>query len=470
VLEALRAQGIAGAKAAAVRVGPTVTTVIVRPPGGPGAARVLRLGEDLRFRLGVGGIMVRRAEGWPGCAAVEVPNERRARVSLRAVLARLRDAKGEMAAPLGVAADGAPLLTDLADWPHGLVAGATGAGKSVFVNAMLVSMLLRYRPDQLRLLLLDPKRVEFGLYRGLPHLARPIVAGIEDAVAALGDAVAEMRRRYAALERAGARKLSEYNARMPVPERLPRLLIVIDEAQALMADKDAAAEVVAASTDLAAMGRAAGVHLLYGTQYPLATVIPSALKANTPTRVALLVPSRVNSQVILDQDGAEALLGAGDMLVCVGGAAEVRRVQSAFVSEDEVRAVVDWWVRQGGADGRDDGDGGWRDGGTDRAPALALLRALAAEVAAQEEGLRSAHVAFVRRGEYVAVRREHAERVLRRMGADPAPVMAAWREAGWLRASGDPMTASVRAPWGARPRMLVLDWAAARPEDGAATG
>jgi S-DNA-T family DNA segregation ATPase FtsK/SpoIIIE len=268
-----------GVETAAVRAGPTVTTVIVRPPGGPGAARVLRLSEDLRFRLGQAGVMVRRAEGWPGCAAVEVPNARRATVSLRAVLARLRDGSGEMLAPLGVSSDGTPLLTDLADWPHGLVAASTGAGKSVFVNAVLVSLLLRYGPERLRLLLLDPKRVEFGLYRGLPHLARPVVAGVEGAVAALQDAVAEMRRRYAALERAGARKLAEYNARMPAAGRPPRLLIVIDEAQALMADKDAAAEVVAASKDLAAMGRAAGVHLLYGTQYPLATVIPSALKA-----------------------------------------------------------------------------------------------------------------------------------------------------------------------------------------------
>ncbi len=470
VLEALHAQGIGDARAAAVRIGPTVTTVIVRPPGGPGAARILRLGEDLRFRLGLGGIMVRRAEGWPGCAAIEVPNARRARVSLRAVLARLRDGSGEMLAPLGVSTDGTPLLTDLADWPHGLVAGTTGGGKSVFVNSVLVSLLLRYRPDQLRLLLLDPKRVELSMYRGLPHLARPIVAGVEGAVAALQDAVAEMRRRYAALERAGARKLSEYNARVPAADRLPRLLIVIDEAQALMVDKDSADEVVAASKDLAAMGRAAGVHLLYCTQYPLATIIPSALKANTPTRVALLVPSRVNSQVILDQEGAEELLGAGDMLVCLGGAAEVRRVQSAFVSEDEVRAVVAWWARRGKDDGGEGADGTTPSAASRQGDPLHLLRALATEVMAQEAGLCSAHVAFVRRGEYIAVRRDHAERVLRRMGAEPAPTMAAWRETGVVRTAGDQLTPPVRAPWGARTRMLVLEWDAVRPEDGPATG
>jgi hypothetical protein len=136
-----------------------------------------------------------------------------------------------------------------------------------------------------------------------------------------------------------------------------------------------------------------------------------------------------------------------------------------------VRAVVDWWARRGGGgDGGDGGRDGGRDGGAEHARALDLLRALAAEVAAQEEGLRSAHVAFVRRGECVAVRREHAERVLRRLGADPEPVMAAWRQAAWLRAAGDPLTAPIRAPWGARPRMLVLEWDAARPEDGAARG
>lgn len=483
VLEALRAQGIAGVEAAAVRVGPTVTTVIVRPPGGPGAVRILRLGEDLRFRLGIGGVMVRRAEGWPGCAAVEVPNERRTTVSLRAVLARLRDATGEMAAPLGVATDGAPLLTDLADWPHGLVAGTTGGGKSVFVNAVLISLLLRYRPDQLRLLLLDPKRVEFGLYRGLPHLARPIVAGVEEAVAALEDAVNDMRRRYAALEQAGARKLTEYNARIPSSSRLPRLLVVIDEAQALMADKETAASVIAASKELAAMGRAAGVHMLYGTQYPLATIIPSALKANTPTRVALLVPSRVNSQVILDQDGAEALLGAGDMLVSLGGAADLRRMQSAFVSEDEVRAVVAWWQQRAaighdgaivGADGSLDGGDGSVDGEAlaQRREALRLLRALAEEVMAQDDALASAHIAFVRRGECIAVRRDHVERVLRRMGADPGAALSQWKAAGWIRRDGENATVVTRTPWLSRARLVVVEWAAVQgePADAAKRG
>jgi DNA segregation ATPase FtsK/SpoIIIE-like protein len=416
--------------------------------------------------------MVRRAEGWPGCAAVEVPNARRATVALRAVLAELRDAGGEMAAPLGVATDGTPAAADIADWPHGLAAGATGAGKSVFVNAVLVSLLLRYSPRRLRLVLIDPKRVEFSLYRGLPHLARPIVVGTDEAVTALEDAVAEMHRRYAALERAGARKLSEYNALAPEDRRLPRLLVVIDEAQALMADKEMAAAVVAASKALAAMGRAAGVHMLYGTQYPLATVIPSALKANTPTRVALLVPSRVNSQVILDQDGAEALLGAGDMLVCVGGGAEVRRLQSAFVSEEEVRAVVAWW--KGHADGGDDG-GAAADDGAPPAPspvpsaregASRLLRALAGEVTAQADALAGAHIAFVRPGELVAVRRDHVERVLRRLDAEPGAVLDQWKAAGWIRCDGDRYTAQVRTPWSSRARMVLVVWDAVRPDDG----
>jgi hypothetical protein len=468
VLAALQAHGVRDVEAVEVRLGPTVTTVIVRPPAGPGAARVLRLAEDLRFRLGMAGVMVRRAEGRPGCAAVEVPSAKRAVVSLRAVLAATRDAGGELVAPLGVAPDGTPLVTDIAEWPHGLVAGATGSGKSVLVNALLVSLLLRYPPERLRLVLIDPKRVELALYRDLPHLARPLVTGAEEAVVALEDAVAEMRRRYALLERAGVRKLPEHSARAPAPLRLPRLLVVIDEAQALMEDQDHAERVVAASKELAAMGRAAGAHLLYGTQYPLASVIPSALKANTPTRIALQVRTRVNSQVILDQDGAEALLGAGDMLACVGGGAELRRAQSPFVSEDEVRAVVGWWA--GRADGGDCGGDGAGGGGAVRGDALELLRGLAAEVVMQEEGLRSAHVAFVRRGEYVAVRREHVERVLRRLGAEPGPVLAAWRQAGWIRTGSDGgMAISLRAPWGTKPRMLVLEWGPACPGPGGGT-
>ena len=346
-------------------------------------------------------------------------------------LGRRREAKADPCGPR------TPVPSDLTDWPHGLVAGATGAGKSVFVNSVLVSLLRRYGPDRPRLVLIDPKRVEFSLYRDLPHLDRPVVTGTEEAVAALEDAVGDMRRRYATLERAGARKLSEYSVKRPATERLPRLRVVIDEAQARMADKETAAAVVAASKELAATGRAAGVHMLCGTQYPLATVIPSALKASTSTRVALLVSSRVNSQVILDQDGAEVLLGARDMLVCVGGGAEVRRMQSAFVLEEEVRAVVGWWRDHGGREGTADGDDG---------------------EASSEDALVSAHIAFVRPGECVAVRRDHVERVLRRMEAESGAVREQWKAAGWVRSDGDNATVVMRTPWLSRARLVVVEW------------
>ena len=464
VLAALQAQGTADARLVATRTGPTVTVVVVRPPNGPAAARILRLTDDLRFRLGEGGLMVRRAAGFPGCAAIEVPNARRSTVSLRAVLAQTRAAEGDLMAPVGVATDGSPLVTDLAAWPHGLVAGATGAGKSVYVHATLVALLLRYSPAELRLVLIDPKRVEFSDYRPLPHLLRLIVVDPAEAVEALEDAVAEMRRRYAALERAGARKLSDYNARVPEAQCLPRLLVVIDEAQAIMQDKENAEQVIAASKDLAAMGRAAGVHLLYGTQHPLVTVIPSALKANTPTRVALQVRTRVNSMVVLDQPGAEALLGAGDMLVCTGGGAEVQRAQSAFISDDGVRAVVRWWAEHGRAtgDGVEGGEDGAGDDGAQavRADALRLLRALVDEAIAQADALASAHIAFVRRGEIVAVRRDHVERVLRRMDAEPGAAIDHWRAEGWIRGDGENATVVMRTPWQSRARMVVVEWTA----------
>ena len=468
VMAALEAQGTTGALVRATLVGPTVTVVVVQPSGGPAAARILRLTDDLRFRLGEAGLMIRRADGFPGCAAIEVPNTRRATVSLRSVLAATRAAAGDLVAPLGVATDGRPVMTDIADWPHGLVAGATGAGKSVYVNATLVALFLRYSPAELRLLLIDPKRVEFIDYHNLPHLLRPVVADAGEAVAALEAAIAEMKRRYQALARVGARKLSEYNAQAPKEERLPRLLIVIDEAQAIMQDKENAQRVVDATKDLAAMGRAAGVHLIYGTQYPLATTIPSALKANTPTRVALQQRAKVNSLVVLDQIGAEALLGAGDMLVCVGGGAELRRAQSAFISAAEVRAVVRWWREHvgsdGAADGGDDapGEASSASSAASSEEALRLLQALAAEVMAAPDALASAHIAFVRPHECIAVRRDHVERVLRRMDAEPGAVLEQWKVAGWIRSDGGGTTVPMRTPWLSRARMVVVEWAAAQ--------
>ena len=468
VLAALEAQGTTGALVRATLVGPTVTVVVVQPSGGPAAARILRLTDDLRFRLGEAGLMIRRADGFPGCAAIEVPNTRRATVALRSVLAATRATGGDLVAPLGVATDGRPVMTDIADWPHGLVAGATGAGKSVYVNATLVALFLRYSPAELRLRPIDPKRVEFIDYHNLPHLLRQVVADAGEAVAALKAAIAEMKRRYQALARVGARKLSEYNARAPKEERLPRLLIVIDEAQAIMQNKDNAQRVVDATKDLAAMGRAAGVHLIYGTQYPLATTIPSALKANTPTRVALQQRAKVNSLVVLDQIGAEALLGAGDMLVCVGGGAELRRAQSAFISAAD-RAVVRRWREHGGSDGAADG-GGDAPGEAPSASlaasseeALRLLRALAEAVMAQADALVSAHIAFVRAGECIAVRRDHVERVLRRMEAEPGAVLDQWKAAGWIRSDGDNATVVMRTPWLSRARLVVVEWDVVQP-------
>ncbi|MGC9022107.1 MAG: DNA translocase FtsK, partial [Dissulfurimicrobium sp.] len=279
------------------------------------------------------------------------------------------------ALPLALGEDiiGKPVVTDLARMPHLLIAGATGTGKSVGLNAMICSMLYRHRPEKLRFLMVDPKRIELSLYDGIPHLLHPVVSEPKDATRALRWVVMEMERRYKLLEEAQARNLDSYNK--IADELLPYLVVIIDELADLM--MVSSKEVESAIARLAQMARAAGIHLLIATQRPSVDVLTGLIKANFPARISFKVSSKVDSRTILDVIGAERLLGMGDMLFLPPGTATLQRIHGAYVSENEIMKIVEHLKAQGqpqydlsvvdAIPGEDDeGDGGgcrpdWQD-------------------------------------------------------------------------------------------------------------
>ena len=345
VLRAMAQAGIEGAEPLDILPGPVVSTIIIRPPSTARAPQILGLEEELRFRTGEAGLRLAKAPGVAGAVAIEVPVGSRASVPLRSVVAsqEIRSAHGDLVAALGVTTRGLPIATDVAAWPHGLVAGQTGGGKSVFINALLISLLLRYPPAGLRLILIDPKRVELSAYRPLPHLLCPPVHTPAQSATAFAWAVEEMLARYDQMTAKGVKKLSDLNRRLAPEGQIPYIIVVVDEAQDLMSDKETKEAVVEASKRLAAMGRASGVHLWYSTQKPIVEVVPTTVKGNLPTRVAFRTVTTAESSVILDQAGAETLLGQGDALIkAVDGT--ITRIQSPFVEDEEVKRVVQWWA------------------------------------------------------------------------------------------------------------------------------
>ncbi|MCU0261763.1 MAG: DNA translocase FtsK [Ilumatobacteraceae bacterium] len=338
-------------------VGPTVTRYELELGVGVKVARVTNLQKDIAYALAA--IDVRILAPIPGRSAigVEVPNHQRQLVSLGDLLTSKEAAEATHPLDVAIGKDiaGRSVFLDLATTPHLLIAGATGAGKSSGINCIITSLLMRTTPDQVRLILIDPKQVEMGQYQRLPHLLTQPVTNPKKAANALGWAVKEMERRYDLLSEVGFRDISGYNAAfdrgelVPEPgstvqyERLPYIVVVVDELNDLM--MVAARDVEDSITRIAQKARAVGVHLIVATQRPSVNVITGVIKANIPARMAFSVSSLMDSRVILDQPGAEKLVGKGDMLL-LSGSSVAQRIQGSWVSEDEVRKVVAHWRRQ----------------------------------------------------------------------------------------------------------------------------
>ena len=325
--------------------GPVITVYEYEPAPGVKISKITALADDLA--LGLKAASVRIVAPIPGKSAVgiEVANREREIVYLRDILASesFRKSKSKLTLALGKDISGKPVVTDLARMPHLLIAGATGTGKSVCLHSMLISLLYKSLPSEVRFLLIDPKRIELSVYDGIPHLLHPVVLEPKMATQALKWAVSEMERRYQLLEEARARNLESFNQESE--EKLPYIVIVVDELADLMVVSSK--EVEMSLTRLAQMARASGIHLLLATQRPSVDVLTGIIKANFPARISFQVSSRTDSRTILDTGGAERLLGAGDMLFLPPGTSKLQRIHGAFISEKEVRRVVEFWKAQG---------------------------------------------------------------------------------------------------------------------------
>jgi S-DNA-T family DNA segregation ATPase FtsK/SpoIIIE len=355
--DALAAHGVE-TRLVGTTVGPTVTRYELALGPGVKVARVTALHKDIAYAMASPDVRILAPIPGRSAIGVEVPNKQRQLVSLGDILLseEARRATHPLEVGLGRDIAGRPVMVNLAEMPHILIAGATGAGKSSCINTVLTSILARGTPDQVRLILVDPKRVELGQYNGLPHLLTQVVVNPKKAANALQWAVHEMERRYDLLAEVGVRDISGYNAAYdrgdlePEPgsdrahERLPFILVVVDELNDLM--MVAARDVEDAICRIAQMARAVGLHLVIATQRPSVDVITGVIKANVPSRLAFAVSSLADSRVILDQPGAERLIGQGDMLLAVASSNVPRRIQGAWVGEDEVRKVVAHWRRQ----------------------------------------------------------------------------------------------------------------------------
>jgi DNA segregation ATPase FtsK/SpoIIIE, S-DNA-T family len=343
-----------------INPGPMVTTFEFKPEAGVKYSRVTGLADDLCLAMRAESILIERMAG-KSTVGIQVPNHERETIHLRDVIESetFVKARSRLTLAMGKDINGRIVTADLASMPHILIAGSTGAGKSVAINAMITSLLYRTTPNQVRLILVDPKRVELGMYEGIPHLFTPIITEPKLAANALRNAVREMERRLKLLASRSVRHIDQYNklfeGSMPSlfdegeqEEPLPYIVIIIDElADLMMLDR---ANVEESITRLAQMARAVGIHLILATQRPSVDVITGLIKANVPTRISFRLATKVDSRTILDTNGAEALLGRGDMLFLPPGTSRLMRLHAPYVSEKETAAVVDFWKSQGTAE------------------------------------------------------------------------------------------------------------------------
>lgn len=348
--ETLASFGI-DAQVVSISRGPTVTRYEVQPPPGIKVSRIVGLADDISLNLAAAGVRIEAPVPGKSVVGIEVPNKETSPVVLREILEanEFRRSKSPLTVALGRDIAGKPLVADLQKLLHLLIAGATGSGKSVCLNSLITSLLYKADPDEVKFLMIDPKRVELSVYDGIPHLITPVVTDPREAASALRWAVKEMERRYQLLSKAGVRNLDGYNRSRRKPEGgdefVPYLVIIIDELADLMLV--ASADVENSIVRLAQMARAAGIYLIIATQRPSVDVITGLIKANVPSRLAFAVSSQVDSRTILDMGGAERLLGRGDMLFYPIGAPKPVRAQGAWISDAEVEAVADAWRAQG---------------------------------------------------------------------------------------------------------------------------
>lgn len=351
-----------GGEVTLITPGPVVTTFEFKPNAGVKYSKVINLSEDLCLALETESILVERIPG-KSTVGIEVPNSRREVISLREILEsrEFREARSPLTVALGKDISGRIKTADLSTMPHLLVAGSTGSGKSVMVNAFIMSILLRATPSEVRFIMVDPKTVELGLYHEIPHLLTPVITDMKKAANALKNAVSEMERRLKLLAEHGVRNIDQFNAKMgkrremleregnadlaKALKNLPYILIIIDELADLMIQEGR--QIEESVTRLAQMARAVGLHLVLATQRPSVDVITGLIKANVPARISFRLATRIDSRTILDSMGAEALLGKGDMLFLPPGTARMMRVHGPFVTEEEIEAVVQRWKAQG---------------------------------------------------------------------------------------------------------------------------
>ena len=334
-----------------VSCGPTVTRYELQPEMGVKVSKIVSLADDIKLNLATPDIRIEAPIPGKAAVGIEVPNKENSAVMLRDLLQsdEFRNAKSKLAFAAGKDIAGKPVVTDIAKMPHLLIAGATGSGKSVCINTLIMSILYKATPDEVKLIMIDPKVVELSVYNGIPHLFIPVVTDPKKAAGALNWAVSEMTTRYNTFAEYGVRNLTEYNKKIssiPVaegetaPEKMPQIVIIVDELADLM--MVAPGEVEDAICRLAQLARAAGIHLIIATQRPSVNVITGLIKANMPSRIAFSVSSGVDSRTILDMNGAEKLLGKGDMLFYPQGYQKPARLQGAFVSDEEVSSVVEF--------------------------------------------------------------------------------------------------------------------------------
>lgn len=355
LVETLRSFGVE-TRVVDINHGPTVTRYELQPKAGVKISKITSLADDIALNLATAGVRIEAPIPNKAAVGIEVPNRQSAVVGVREIIesTAFSASKSSLTVSLGRDIGGNVVVTDIAKMPHGLIAGATGSGKSVCINSFIISILYKASPDDVKLLMIDPKVVELNVYNGIPHLLVPVVTDPRKAAGALGWAVSEMEKRYRMFADRGVRDIAGYNKLVenlkdePEVTKMPQIVIIVDELADLMIT--APKEVEDSINRIAAKARAAGMHLLIATQRPSVDVVTGVIKANIPTRIAFSVSSQIDSRTILDSAGAEKLLGRGDMLFDPIGASKPKRLQGCFVSDEEVERVVGYVKKSASAD------------------------------------------------------------------------------------------------------------------------